>query len=267
MLNSAQLKQITTEARPIIERMLEDADRLAGLRDVVAAHGGDWGQLKALIKAQIKDEQDEAGDGKHVRKILDKADYATAYADMLGLAKMNEENFSGADIPHDADTGEIIEPTPAAQIAEGLTEALAVVKGEAEPHRVHQIPGNGAGTAGAGDEVALDAPASAGTSSTAARMDVQRPAEAAHVASEADREIGEAGGRTRALPAGTQAPPVETTSSNILHLRTHNPDTHFLSAAGLQRLHGCRNPDACAGSWRALCHGCGGGSAVQGAQH
>ena len=91
MLTSTQLKQVTAEARPIIERQLDDALKLAGLRDVVAAAGGDWSQLKALIKAQIKDE--EAGDGKHVRKILEKADYAMAYADMLGL-NMNEDNFS-----------------------------------------------------------------------------------------------------------------------------------------------------------------------------
>ena len=93
MLTSAQLKQITAEARPIIERQLDDALKLAGLRDVVAAAGGDWSQLKALIKAQIQDE--ETGDGKRVRKILDKAEYANAYADMLGLggANMNEENF------------------------------------------------------------------------------------------------------------------------------------------------------------------------------
>lgn len=90
-LSSTQLKQVTAEARPIIERQLEDALKLAGLRDVVAAAGGDWSQLKALIKAQIKDE--EAGDGKYVRKVIEKADYALAYADMLGL-NLNEENFS-----------------------------------------------------------------------------------------------------------------------------------------------------------------------------
>lgn len=91
MLSSEALKKIEAEARPIIERQLEDALKLAGLRDVVAAAGGDWSQLKALIKAQIKDE--EAGDGKHVRKVIEKADYALAYADMLGL-NLNEENFS-----------------------------------------------------------------------------------------------------------------------------------------------------------------------------
>lgn len=45
--------------------------------------------------------------------------------------------------------------------------------------------------------------------STAVRKDVQRPTEAAHVASEADRNPGEVGGRTRALPVGTQASPVD----------------------------------------------------------
>lgn len=94
MLTPSQLKQITAEARPIIERQLDDALKLAGLRDVVSAAGGDWSQLKALIKAQIQDE--ETGDGKRVQKILDKADHAVEYADILGLsayAKMNEENF------------------------------------------------------------------------------------------------------------------------------------------------------------------------------
>ena len=93
MITSAQLKQITAEARPIIERMLNDATALAGLRDVVAAAGGDWSQLKALLKAQIQDE--EAGEDKRVRKVLEKAEYATAYADMLGIGgNLNEQYYS-----------------------------------------------------------------------------------------------------------------------------------------------------------------------------
>lgn len=95
-MNPSTLKQIVTEARPLIEQQLDLAEQIAGLRELVTANGGDWSQLKALLKAQIQDERDEKGEGKHVRKILDRADYATAYADMLGLAKMNEENFSEA---------------------------------------------------------------------------------------------------------------------------------------------------------------------------
>lgn len=142
MLTSAQLKQITAEARPIIERQLDDALKLAGLRDVVAAAGGDWSQLKALIKAQIQDE--ETGDGKRVRKILDKAEYANAYADMLGLSafsKMNEENFFEGDIPeHDAE-GVIIEPQP----------AMAAQTAGSETAVANSTPGSGAGTVDAGE--------------------------------------------------------------------------------------------------------------------
>jgi hypothetical protein len=101
MLTSEQLKKIVTEARPLIEQQLDLTEQVAGLREVVTSHGGDWSQLKALVKAQIQDERDEAGDGKRVRKILDKADYAQGYADMLGLAKMNEKNSFASDDPAD----------------------------------------------------------------------------------------------------------------------------------------------------------------------
>lgn len=96
MLSSKVLKDIVAEARPIIERQLDDAEIIAGLRDVVASQGGDWSALKALIKAQIQDERDESGEGKRVKKILDKAEFATGYADMLGWSNMNENNFSAS---------------------------------------------------------------------------------------------------------------------------------------------------------------------------
>jgi thymidine phosphorylase len=91
MLSSTKLKEIVAEARPVIERMLDDAELIKGFREVVTANGGEWSSLKALLKAQVEDERDDAGDGKRVRKILDKADFAAAYADMLGL-NLNEEN-------------------------------------------------------------------------------------------------------------------------------------------------------------------------------
>jgi hypothetical protein len=94
MFSSSQLKKIITEIRPIIERQLDDAQLIAGFRNTVAEQGGDWSALKALVKAHIKDERDEAGDGKHVRAILERAEYSSVYADMLGWANMNENNFS-----------------------------------------------------------------------------------------------------------------------------------------------------------------------------
>lgn len=94
MLSSAQLKDIVSEIRPIIERQLDDAERIAGFRDMVSANGGDWSALKALLKAQIQDERDDAGDGKRVRKILEKAGLSEEYAELLGLGNLNEQNFS-----------------------------------------------------------------------------------------------------------------------------------------------------------------------------
>ena len=105
MLDSAALKKIVAEARPLIEQQLDLAEQVAGLREVVTTAGGDWSQLKALVKAQIQDERDDAGDGKRVRKILNKADYATSYATLLGLgdANMNEKNFFAAAGEEDAE--------------------------------------------------------------------------------------------------------------------------------------------------------------------
>jgi hypothetical protein len=110
MASSSDLKAIYTEAYPLIEQQLDLADLIAGLREKATAIGLDWSQIKALLKAQIQDERDETGGRKRVRKIIDKAEHASAYADMLGLANMNEKNFSADEF--DAETGEVIEDQP-----------------------------------------------------------------------------------------------------------------------------------------------------------
>lgn len=136
MLTSKFLKGIMTEAYPVIKRQVEDAQTIAAFRDVVAANGGDWAALKALIKAHVEDTLDETSEGKRVRKILEKADSSNAYADMLGL-NMNEQNFS-ADDDFDPFTGVIIEPNPApADFSSPATaeagEAAYTLKAEASP--------------------------------------------------------------------------------------------------------------------------------------
>jgi len=93
MTTSNALREVFTEGRPLIERWLDVGEQIAALREVATAKGLDWSQVKALLKAQIQDERDEAGDGKRVRRIVEKAEFASAYADMLGL-NLNEENFS-----------------------------------------------------------------------------------------------------------------------------------------------------------------------------
>jgi hypothetical protein len=94
-----------------------------------------------LIKAQVEDEHDDAGDGKRVRKILAKADSSNAYADMLGLAKMNENIFSPDLPPHDKETGEIIEqhssvatPATGEQTGASQTPAAPVALSNPQPN-------------------------------------------------------------------------------------------------------------------------------------
>lgn len=45
-------------------------------------------------------------------------------------------------------------------------------------------------------------------------------------------------------------------ADTVVAFRTYNPQTHFLNSKGLQRLHGCLNPDVCAGSRSKLCFTC-----------
>lgn len=92
MSTSEELKKIVTVARPVIDRWLDLVEELAAIRDAATQKGLDWGQIKALLKAQAQDERDGNGEGKRVSRIIEKADYAASYADMLGLGKMNNMN-------------------------------------------------------------------------------------------------------------------------------------------------------------------------------
>lgn len=206
MFTSTDLKAVIADVRPIIERQLDDATVIAGHREKVTAQGGDWSQVKALVKAMIQDERDESGGHKRVLAILHKADHALGYADMLGLGNLNEKNSFAEEIPpHDAD-GVILETIPGndAEAAENEVEVALVASSSAQPIATSGFPPS----AGANDD------------------------------------------------RGSKVPPPTAASVVTLQLRTHDPETHFLSADGLKRLHGCLRPNACAGSWRALCHGC-----------
>lgn len=97
MLTSDDLKEIRAKARPFIQRQMEDAKVIAGFRDMVSKEGGDWGALKAIIKAEIQDEIDENGNAKKVGKVVGKAEWTRIYADMLGLSSNLNEFNSFAD--------------------------------------------------------------------------------------------------------------------------------------------------------------------------
>lgn len=148
---SALLRQIFTDARPLVERALDLSEQFAAFRELATQNGLDWSQIKALLKAQVQDER--ADDGKsRVGRIIEKADFATAYADMLGLgtSKMNENNFSADLPPHDED-GVIIEPDGlSGPSSEEGADAIALdapssqIKSNAKATEVE--PGNAGGT-------------------------------------------------------------------------------------------------------------------------
>lgn len=106
--HASLLRQIRADARPYIEQALELAEVFTGFRKLASENGLDWGVIKALIKAEVQDEKE--GGSEKVDRIIEKADFAASYADMLGLgtSNMNEENFSSEAV--DPETGEIIEP-------------------------------------------------------------------------------------------------------------------------------------------------------------
>lgn len=119
MTNSTELKRFFAAGRPLVEGALDIAEQIAALRDAASKKGLDWSQIKALLKAQIEDERDGRGDGKRVNRLIEKADFACAYAGMLGLGNMNEKNISPPvpvePPPHDPETGEVMdapEPMP-----------------------------------------------------------------------------------------------------------------------------------------------------------
>lgn len=89
MSSSTALREISTVARPLIEQWLDVSEQMAALREVATAKGLDWSQLKALLKAQIQDERDDSGEGKRVARVVEKAEFACAYADMLGFVNEN----------------------------------------------------------------------------------------------------------------------------------------------------------------------------------
>jgi hypothetical protein len=92
MASATDLREVVATARPLIEEWLDIAEQIAALRTLATEKGLDWSQIKSLVKAQVQDERD--GDNKRVQRIIERAEFASAYADMLGLSKMNEINFS-----------------------------------------------------------------------------------------------------------------------------------------------------------------------------
>lgn len=87
MTKASDVRGFFKEGRPLVEQDIDIAEQFKALRDAARAKNVDWSQIKALLKAQILDERE--GTDKRVRAIVEKADCASAYADMLGLSEKN----------------------------------------------------------------------------------------------------------------------------------------------------------------------------------
>lgn len=121
------IRDVAKETRPIIEQMMEGAEVLARLGRVCRDNDIDWSQLKALIKAQIRDEQDEEGKGEYVAAIINRADAAQAYVDILS----GQKSFSDEQSSHQKNKTDAQSPTapaPAEQLAPKNEQWAAIHK-------------------------------------------------------------------------------------------------------------------------------------------
>ena len=86
------------ELRPIIEDEIGRAEVLKAMAKAARDKGIDWAQFKKLVKARIEDSRE--GSDKRVAAIIEKADFAASYADMLGFASnMNNHEKSCSSEP------------------------------------------------------------------------------------------------------------------------------------------------------------------------
>jgi len=79
-MNTANLIRIAKEYRRIAEEKLDHKEFCRSFSEKCRADGIDWTQLKKLVDAQAADARD---DKKRVEKIVEQADFASSYADLL----------------------------------------------------------------------------------------------------------------------------------------------------------------------------------------
>lgn len=83
------IQGIRESEQSFLRQSIELGKHFADVRKRVADEGGDWSVLKAILKAEILDEEG----GEHVKKILERVSNGAGYADLLGL-DVNKKNFS-----------------------------------------------------------------------------------------------------------------------------------------------------------------------------
>jgi hypothetical protein len=78
------LRKIAREYRLVADRKLDDKELCKGFSDLCREEGIAWTQLRALVDAEAADARDG---GHRVGKIVEKADFASSYAEILACHK------------------------------------------------------------------------------------------------------------------------------------------------------------------------------------
>ncbi len=120
-MKASDVKAFAQELRPHIEAAIDSAEVLKGMAAAAREKGIDWGELKKLVKAQVQDSRE--GTDKRGAALIEKADFAASYADMLGFAsKMNDFSESRSSEPAPQ------QPEPASRtiLREQLTASIAL---------------------------------------------------------------------------------------------------------------------------------------------
>lgn len=123
------LRAVAKEYRRIADERLDHRDICRGFSEKCQADGIDWTQLRKLVDAQAAD----ARDGKdRVSVIVEKADFAASYADLLtGKDERKRETRSSENPPQPTQTpvqAPPIEPPSRTVLREQLTASIAAAE-------------------------------------------------------------------------------------------------------------------------------------------
>lgn len=205
------------------------SDDLKELFAEAKGNGFDTKVLRKLFRDQLAD----ANERSEFEALYD------LYAAALNSALARDARDAREDQPdHDPETGEVIEPASGAGTV-----------------------ADGAGKPETSDASSADIPMS-NASAQPNGADPRTPVDAATVGETADHsEPAEVPPPPPSAAPGDGSaahPSAAPVVANVVQMRSHNPETHFLNSTGLSRLHGCLKPDMCGSSQpRAkLCFSC-----------
>lgn len=140
------LRKIAREYRLVAERKLDDKELCKGFSDLCREEGIAWTQLRTLVDAETADARDG---GHRVGKIVEKADFASSYAEILaGQDEQKPEIRSSALIEPDRPQKPVQqEPAvpattqaPPSQTAQALAASVAIARSGGDPFEIPDLP-------------------------------------------------------------------------------------------------------------------------------